>query len=189
MNLMVVDIKNTSLDKVLVLDTETTGFDENAEILQFSALWGTGRLAMNWYIRPVRHTSWPSAMEVNHITPTMVAHCAPMTALRPQINALLASARVIVGYNLPFDLRMLEQNGIMLPDTGQTEYVDLMIPFARVYGVWNDTYQSYKWQKLITCAKYYGYQGNGWHDSLADTKATLYCFKSMLCNGDLVIKE
>ena len=178
-------IKATPLDKVLVLDTETTGFDKNAEILQFSALWGTGQLAMNWYIRPVRHTSWPSAMEVNHITPAMIAHCAPMTALRPQIEAILTRASVIVGYNLPFDLRMLKQNSITLPDTNQIEYVDLMIPFAKVYGVWNDTYQNYKWQKLITCARYYGYQGDGWHDSLADTKATLHCYLEMLRRGHL----
>lgn len=37
-----------------------------------------------------------------------------------------------------------------------------------------------KWQKLQTCAAYYGYAGDGaFHDSLEDVRATLYCFYAM----------
>lgn len=173
------------MDKVLVLDTETTGLDRHAEILQFSAIWGSGEIAINQYICPDHTSSWPRAMAVNHITPTMVMNEPAISELKDEIEDLLYSADIIVGYNLPFDLQMLKQNGIDLPPEDKVKYVDLMIPFAEVYGEYNDYYGDYKWQKLITCAHYYGYTGDGWHDSLADVRATLYCYRKMLDRGDL----
>lgn len=179
------DIRKIPLDKILVLDTETTGIDDKAEVLQFSAIWADGREAANMYIKPVHTTEWPSAMAVNHISPADVADCLPMSEVKGRIETLLGQSRVIVGYNLPFDLDMLYQNGVELPSEEDVEYVDLMVPFAEVFGEWSDYFDDFKWQKLVTCAHYYGYQGKGWHDSLADTRATLHCFKAMLENGDL----
>ena len=43
-------LKRVPSNQILVLDTETTGLDDEAEILQFSAIWGTGSVAMNIYI-------------------------------------------------------------------------------------------------------------------------------------------
>lgn len=179
-------IRKIPLDKILVLDTETTGVDATAEVLQFSAILANGTEAANMYIKPVHTTEWPGAMAVNHISPCDVAACPEMSEVKNDIEDILKQAKAIVGYNLPFDLEMLRHNGVKLPSEQDVEYIDLMIPFATVYGEWNDLYQDYKWQKLITCAKYYGYHGDGWHDSLADTRATLYCFKAMLKNGDLM---
>ena len=181
-------IKKIPLDNILVLDTETTGVDSKAEVLQFSAIWANGTEAMNTYIKPVHTTEWPRAMAVNHISPADVAACPPMSEVKEKIEALLRQSKAIVGYNLPFDLDMLYQNGVELPSEEDVEYIDLMIPFAEIYGEWSDYFDDYKWQKLITCANYYGYQGDGWHDSLADTRATLHCFKAMLKNGDLLKK-
>ena len=120
---------------------------------------------------------------MNHITPAMVADSPKMRDVKPKIEALLDRAKVIVGYNLPFDLRMLEQNGVKFP--WNAEYIDIMLPFAEIYGESSRYYGGFKRQKLITCARYYGYTEEGWHDSLADTKATLYCFRKMLERGDL----
>ena len=51
-----------------------------------------------------------------------------------------------------------------------------------MYSEWNDKYGDYKWQKLTTCAEYYGYDWNSTtaHNSLADCLATLYCHKCMI---------
>ena len=180
------EIRKIPLNRILVLDTETTGVDATAEVLQFSAIWADGTEAANMYIKPVHTTEWPRAMAVNHISPADVAKCPPMSEVKDNIEALLMESKAIVGYNLPFDLNMLYQNGVNLPSEKDVEFIDLMIPFAEIYGEWSDYFDDYKWQKLITCANYYGYQGDGWHDSLADTRATLYCFKKMLDNGDLL---
>lgn len=183
------EIRKIQLDKILVLDTETTGVDSRAEVLQFSAIWGTGEEAMNIYIKPSHTLEWPRAMSVNHISPQDVAACPPMSEVKEKIETLLRQAKAIVGYNLPFDLGMLYHNGVDLPSENDVEYIDLMIPFAEIFGEWSNYFQDFKWQKLVTCAEYYGYQGDGWHDSLADTKATLYCFLQMLENGDISEKK
>lgn len=183
------EIRKIPLDKILVLDTETTGVDSHAEVLQFSALWADGTEAMNIYIKPSHTLEWPRAMSVNHISPEDVADCQEMSEVKERIETLLGRAKAIVGYNLPFDLEMLRHNGIELPSERDVEFIDLMVPFAKVFGEWSDYFDDYKWQKLITCAEYYGYQGDGWHDSLADTKATLHCLKAMLANGDLLGKQ
>ena len=160
--------KGIIMDKILVLDTETTGLDDNAEILQISAMWGDEVEAINQYVRPVHTVSWPGAERVNHISPEMVANKPTMFELKTKIEKLLNETDIVVGYNLRFDLRMLELNGVKLP-FDKTRYVDIMVPFAIVFGEWSDYFQDYKWQKLITCAHYYGYKGDGWHDSMACT--------------------
>lgn len=178
-------IRKIPLDKILVLDTETTGVDAKAEVLQFSAIWADGTEAANMYIKPVHTTEWPGAMAANHISPADVAKCPLMSEVKEKIETLLKQSKAIVGYNLPFDLGMLYHNGIELPSEKDVEFIDLMVPFAEIYGEWSDYFRDYKWQKLITCAKYYGYEGDGWHDSLADTRATLHCFFKMIENGSL----
>jgi len=58
---------------------------------------------------------------------------------------------------------------------------DVMLEFAPIYGKWDDYHGDYKWQKLSTCARYYGYKKKGqFHDSLEDVRATLFCFYAML---------
>lgn len=105
------------------------------------------------------------------------------------IEKILHAAKIISGYNLPYDQKMLIQNGIYIPSRSKVRYMDLMKPFAKTYGEPSTRYSGkYKYQKLITCAKYYGYSEEGWHDSLADTKATLYCFWKMVEDGSICIE-
>lgn len=178
-------------EKIIVLDTETTGFDQAAEILQLSILNGVGDVLMNEYFRPLHTTSWWGAQQVNHISPAMVAGKPSLLERKKEIESLLHNAQLIAGYNLPFDIRMLGQNGIWLPSKGKVRYLDLMRPFSETYGEINTKTGRYKWQKLITCSQYYGYQEEGWHDSLADTRATLYCLWKMVEDGtiDIGIRE
>lgn len=172
-------------EKILVIDTETTGFDNRAEILQVSVMNGRGDVVMNEYFRPRFTRSWPGAEAVNHISPSMVEGKESFFDSRHRLEALFQEAHLLVGYNLPFDLRMLRQNGAVIPRT--VRCLDLMKPFAATYGELDRKYGGYKWQKLITCAGYYGYEGGGWHDSLADTKATLFCFWKMVEDGSVKI--
>lgn len=171
------------IKKILVLDTETTGFDSKAEILQLSVIDGSGEIRINEYFRPRFISSWPGAEAVNHISPEIVKDKPSFYDRREEIGHLLRHADLLVGYNLPFDLKMIRQNGVFIPYKAKT--LDLMRPFAKVYGEINEKYGDYKWQKLSTCAKYYGCKEEGWHDSLADTKATLFCFHKMLEAGHI----
>lgn len=90
-----------------------------------------------------------------------------MSAYKEMIAAIIDNAEKIIGYNLYF--------------------IDVMKPFARVYGEYSQYYQDYKFQKLTCCALYYGYK---WkkkdaHSTLADVRAILYCYKVMAANNQI----
>ena len=173
-------VKITPNYRIIVLDTETTGLGPDDEILQFSAMYFDWKEALNIYIKPSHTDQWDEAMAINHITPEMVEKCPKMSKAKKKIEALLKKAEIVVGYNLDFDLRMLKQNGVKVPAENEIIYIDIMKPFAKIYGEWSNYFDDYKWQKLKTCARYYGYRSQNWHDSLADARATLYCFKKMV---------
>ena len=141
---------------ILVLDTETTGFLGDAELLQVSILDGQGQVLMNEYFKPDHTVSWPGAMAVNHITPAMVADKPSIRERKEAISHLLRHARAVVGYNIFFDLKMLRQNGVFVPGRRQLRAIDLMGPFSDRYGKEKNLplnqYGHYRYQKLITCA-------------------------------------
>ena len=55
-----------------------------------------------------------------------------------------------------------------------------MYAFAEVYGEWNDYWQNYTWKSLDVCCHYYGYFLEKAHNSLEDSKATLYCYNKLI---------
>ena len=165
---------------IVVFDTETTGLDrKNDEILQFSACDGDGNTLINTYLRPVRHTEWPRAMAVNGITPDMVKDAPTLEEMSGQIKAVLESAKTLIGYNIEFDLGFI--SGIWKP-ADDVKIVDVMLDFARVYGQKDYRHGGYKWQKLVTAARYYHYEFKA-HDSMNDVFATLHVHRCMLLNA------
>lgn len=164
----------------IVIDTETTGLDADTdELLQVSIIDGQENTLFNSYIKPLFTENWDGAMAVNHITPEMVANAPNIFEVKQEINRILNSANIIVGYNTNFDLSFLSAVGI---ENSKATVIDVMQDFADIYGEWSDKYGCNKGQKLTKCAEYYGYD---WgtdiaHDSLADCRATLYCYQKML---------
>ncbi len=175
--------RGVSLEEILCFDTETTGVVPGSEILQLSMMDGRGEVLFDEYIRPVRAKEWPGAERVHHISPEMVADKESMDFHRSRIEEILENARIYVGYNVLFDIKMLKYAGFSMDPFHRNEVrvIDVMRNFAPVYGDWNPAKNSYRWQKLETCAAYYEYDwGNEKaHGALADTRATLYCFKRM----------
>ena len=173
------EIKMQSIqnNKTIAYDIETTGLDPyDDEIVQISVIDGDGNILINEKVRPVRHESWPEAEAIHGITPEMVSDCKTMEELRPQLKQIFDNAELIIGYNMIyFDNRFLSCQGI---DLTQKRMYDVMLKFAPIYGERRANSNEYKWQKLSTCAKYYGYTFKA-HDSLEDTKATLFAYKKM----------
>lgn len=172
--------KQTDVHKIIVLDTETTGINYNHdEILQLSVIDSNGATLYNSYFKPQHTTNWTQAQSINGISPETVANAPNIAEEREKINEILCSADVIVGYNTNFDLNFLFNAGCNI--NPKTKVVDVMQNFAEIYGEWSEYHNSYKWQSLIVCANYYGYD---WgcdtaHDSLADCRATLFCYNKM----------
>lgn len=167
-------------NEIIIVDTETTGLNADTdELLQVSIIDSQGNTLFNSYIKPLFTENWDGAMAVNHITPEMVANAPNILEVKQEINRILNSANIIVGYDTNFDLSFLSAAGI---EFEQQQIVDIMQDFAPIYGEWNDYYESYKWQKLNTCANYYNYNwgDDTAHDSLADCRATLYCYLQII---------
>ena len=100
--------------EIVVIDTETTGRSAKwDELLQVSAADNHGH-TYDQYVRPVRHKSWPSAMEVNHITPEMVAGSPSAQTLVAVWQSLFDQADYIIGHNVCFDIRFLEAIGVQI---------------------------------------------------------------------------
>lgn len=165
--------------KYIVLDTETTGLNSSEdELLQISIIDNQGNTLFDEYIKPLFNKCWDNAMAINEITPDMVSDKPNIIEYKKELNSILNSTDVIVGYNTQFDLSFLSSVGI---ENKNAKVVDVMLDFAPIYGEWSENYGCYKWQKLTTCADYYNYDWgeDNAHNSLSDCRATLFCYQQL----------
>ena len=177
-------IKNIPLEKIIVFDVETTGLNpEIDDILQFSASDGSGKVLMNLYFKPERHSSWIEAEKINHITPDMVKDCPSIKGKLDEIQKIFDNAELYVTYNGQFDRAFLDVAGVTnILDIEDNKEFDVMLSLAEIYGQWSDQFQNYKWQKLVKAASYYGFDWNQYdaHNSMSDVIATLFVFNQII---------
>lgn len=160
---------------VIALDTETTGLNPNRdEVLSLSIIDRDGQIILDERFGPLRCHCWDAAQAVHGITPNDVKGLAPLSAHRSHIAAILGSADLLIGYNLPFDLAFMAAAGIAVPPDALQ--FDVMREFARIHGLRSGRHPHGCWASLENCARYYGLAFSG-HSSLADAQATLFCFE------------
>ncbi len=160
----------------IIFDLETTGLDPyKDEILQISIINDKGETLLNEYVRPYKAKSWHDAEAVNGISPEKVRNCKHIDYYAEKIQKIFLSATELIAYNGNFDMDFLSHIGLIIPDV---PYYDVMLEFAPIYGEWSQYHEDYKWQKLITCARYFNYEFKA-HDSLEDVRATLHCYKKL----------
>lgn len=165
------------------IDIETTGLDcYQDEIIQISILdVDTGEVLLDSYVRPYFTEDWPEAQRVNHITKEMVCNAPYFYELLPQLNQVLAQVKTIVGYNFAgFDRGFLTRYGASFND--ETIVEDLSNIFAAIYGEYSQISQNFRFKNLSFCAAFFGYDWGeeAAHNSLADCRATAFCYKKSL---------
>ncbi|HEY5923932.1 MAG TPA: 3'-5' exonuclease [Kofleriaceae bacterium] len=98
---------------IIVFDCETTGIDfTRDQVIELCVQHGleahdSGATSQTWRIKPAVPIH-PAAQAVHGITPADLAECPPFAAFADEIAAVFASADVIIGYNLSFDIDMLQ---------------------------------------------------------------------------------
>jgi DNA polymerase-3 subunit epsilon len=96
--------------RVIVFDCETTGIDfTKDQVIELCVQHGLDAQATSrvWRIKPGVPIN-PAAQAVHGITMADLAECASFAAYADEIASVFASAEVIVGYNLSFDIDMLQ---------------------------------------------------------------------------------
>lgn len=170
-------------EKILCIDTETTGLDPRKdEIIQLSMIDGHEKSIFESLICPPTRKRWPNAQEINGITPKMVKGKPELEEVADQVQEAINAADLIVGYNLPFDVSMMEAEGF---DFSGKEQYDLMEDYAQVFGKWSSAKGDYLWTKLTTAAKHYGIKFAA-HDAGKDARATIKLFYAMLSDPEFM---
>lgn len=170
------------------IDTETTGLRPGQdEVLSIAIVDKDGNELFYSLIRPLKRKRWPNATNIHGITWNDVKMSPTILDVGNEVTDILGQADLIVGYNLDFDIKMLEENGLPSVDTKR---FDLMEEYAHAYGRWSDRKNDFLWVKLAQCAKHYGYTFDA-HNALEDAKATAYCFQKFKeeCAGEIPAAE
>ncbi|MGK0290648.1 MAG: DNA polymerase III epsilon subunit-like protein [bacterium] len=138
--------------KTVYLDLETTGLDEDDEILECSIVGEEGEDLFHSYFKPIHHKSWKPAQRVNHISPKMVED-AP--SLRENLNEIIRviKGKHVVIYNSGFDCRYL-------PIYEHAKEISCcMVTFANWYA--DKYYTRSTWRKLTFAASHIKYEWRG----------------------------
>ncbi|HTR54403.1 MAG TPA: 3'-5' exonuclease [Kofleriaceae bacterium] len=114
-----------ALPRIIVFDCETTGIDfAKDQVIELCVQHGLddGAPSQTWRIKPTVPIA-PAAQAVHGITMEDLAGCPAFAAFADEIAAVFAEAEVVVGYNLSFDIDML-----------QAEYARLGLPPLALAG-------------------------------------------------------
>lgn len=178
-SVQVQEIMDQDPGDVWIIDTETTGLNvHDNDILELSIINGYGQTIYTGRFNSIKD-EWPEAQAINRISPQDVRGLPLFVTEAPRISGKLRRARVIVGYNVWFDIDFLNAGGVIFP---HVPICDIMDEFARVYGEWADWIGEeggYKWQKLTTAGQYYNIDTKGAHGSLRDCEITLGVLKGL----------
>ncbi|MCX4885907.1 3'-5' exonuclease [Streptomyces sp. NBC_00847] len=171
----------------VILDTETTGLEDDARIVDLAVTTVAGTVLVDTLINPGEPIPW-EATGIHGITDDQVATAPAFADVLPQLAAALEGKRCLI-YNRPYDVARLRheltlhrrQAGHPDPEAAATAWIDgmrfedAMIPYSDWYGDWSDYWGNYAWQPL------YG----GDHRAVSDCRAVVERLREMAATADL----
>jgi DNA polymerase-3 subunit epsilon len=161
-----------------ILDTETTGLDGSAEVVQIAVVGPQGATALDTLVRP-RHPIPADATAIHGITNLMVAAAPAFADLTPRLIEVL-SGKTVIAYNAAFDRRILFQsahlNDVRLPPL---VWECAMERYAQYVGRGSARRGGFVRQSLPRNAEYRGKQ----HQAIDDCLATFDLIRRMAGNA------
>ena len=175
----------------LILDTETTGLDDDAEVVELAVIDCAGTVLLDTLVRP----SGPvpaEAAAIHGITDAMLADAPTWSEIHDRFCDLVEGRQVVI-YSREFDARVISQTarryGLQAPQCFDLASDDsavhcAMQAYAELHGEWSEEKGRYRWQKLSTAAQQQGVKVENAHRALGDCLMTLGVVRAM-ANGAL----
>ncbi|ECV7452969.1 3'-5' exonuclease [Salmonella enterica subsp. enterica serovar Derby] len=169
----------------LIIDTETTGLDNNAEVIEIAIINMHGDVLLNSLVKPT--CSIPAAVtKINNITDEMVADAPLWRDVFPVILNIIEGKKWLA-WNSKFDARLIIQTGVItgyFEDLPASKILDIaakinnsQIDAKAIYDQWYGEFDSkrnnFKRQRLTTAAERHNVSVNGAHRALADCMMVL----------------
>lgn len=158
----------------LILDTETTGLDDDAEIIEIALVHHTGEVVLNQLVRPTCSIP-PEASAIHGLYEADVQNAPSLAEVWPQVERIFQDNPNLIIYNAAYDTRLMRQScalvGIPKPSRQwlNTFTYCAMEWYAQFVGEWSDNHQSFRWLPLPSAG----------HRALDDCLATLQLIKEM----------
>jgi DNA polymerase-3 subunit epsilon len=155
------------------IDTETTGLDRQAEIVEIAIIDHDGTVLLDELVKPLRLPIPASATAIHHITDKAVENAKTWPVLWPTIRSILFG-RVIGFYNEEFDMRMLQQthSGYGLPWKESFQTFCIMKLYAQFAGQWDPRRRAYQYHSLENAGRQCNIPLPNSHRAADDTQLT-----------------
>ena len=180
----VLSARRILLSGPLFFDTETTGLDRFAEIVEIGVVDAAGQTVLDSLVRPKRRIP-ADATSVHGITNDMVLDAPTWPEIWPEVKRLFADRRVGT-FNADFDLRMMrqshEQRDLPWEEMGGRAFC-VMKMYARYYSELVGV-GKIKWQSLQRAGQQCGIPLPNSHRALDDARLTSAVFRHMAGRAD-----
>ena len=137
---------------VLILDTETTGLDGTAELVELAIIDTTGRVLLDELVKPT--VSVPlDASRIHGITDSVLRKAGAKTwpMHHETVGKIVLAANMLLVYNLKYDERIIRQTcgkyDLRNP-LGSIRSECVMLKYAEHRGI-PGRYGDYRWHKLV----------------------------------------
>ncbi|AFZ27215.1 DNA polymerase III epsilon subunit-like 3'-5' exonuclease [Cylindrospermum stagnale PCC 7417] len=138
----------TSHDNWVILDTETTGLESDAEAIEIAVINHCGDTLVNTLVKSTVAIT-KEATEVHGITNEMLATAPSFPDIYPTLKEAIANKRVLV-YNADFDIKVLDHCCSLhqLQKLKIREPICLMNWYSKWCGEYSTYWEDYKYQPL-----------------------------------------
>jgi len=169
-------------------DTETTGLEWDAEIIEICAIDSFGKTLIDTLINPVQKLP-RKITEITGITDAMLVNAPAMIAVWEKLRAVL-NTRHLVAYNAGFDVRMLHQSAAQYKQIKRAFISFISATDAmQLVSLWfaeKDVRGGYKWFKLSEAAQRFGVMPDAnLHRAAADTALLRAIFHTIAHTEDI----
>ncbi|MGX1924986.1 3'-5' exonuclease [Vibrio sp. NH-7] len=175
-------MERINLENALILDTETTGLDSNAEIVEISLIDAvSGDVVFTSLVNPCDPIP-EQAQSIHGISNEDVCKSTNFKVVWEQIEPLLTGKSLVI-YNSDYDIRLICQSLLRFCSSLYVlEVQDMLVQkshcvmlwYADFYAEINPYYSNYKWQSLVNACCQQGIDTSDLtaHRALADCEMT-----------------